>query len=293
MSIRICDVCGKPIPDDANFCTSCGAQQQETIRLTKIPETIEQLQEFCAAHHMPLEKMRFFIGKDYRGARAFGIYRDENGECVVYKNKSDGSRAVRYRGPDEKHAVRELYEKLKSEIELRRGTSSRSASESESPRDGEAEASDGPVKWWEALLGGIFLFWKPIVIVLAAVVLIRVAAHNPSRGYYRYEGNTYYYQSGWYLYDALGSDWAYSSYVPEELEQNYESFYDGKDYDDTDVGRFGVTDFAGSGHYESDWEQFWSSDSDSGSIFDDFDWDSGDDDWDSWDSFDTDWDSDW
>ena len=39
---------------------------------------------------------------------------------MVYKNKADGSRAVRYSGPDEAYAVRELYLKLKSEVDLRR-----------------------------------------------------------------------------------------------------------------------------------------------------------------------------
>ena len=50
----------------------------------------------------------------------FGIYRDEDGEFVVYKNKSDGSRAVRYKGLDEAFAVNELYEKLRSEVSERR-----------------------------------------------------------------------------------------------------------------------------------------------------------------------------
>ena len=96
MSIHICGACGKPIPDDASFCPHCGAEQLEDIRLTKIPETIEQLRAFCAAHQMPLEKMRFFIGENYTGARAFGIYKDKNGNCVVYKNKAAQS-AIRVR----------------------------------------------------------------------------------------------------------------------------------------------------------------------------------------------------
>ena len=45
--------------------------------------------------------MRFFIGEDFREARAFGIYKAGENRFVVYKNKSDGSRAVRYDGPDE------------------------------------------------------------------------------------------------------------------------------------------------------------------------------------------------
>ena len=57
----------------------------------------------------------FFIGIDYRQPRAFGIYQAGN-EFIVYKNKADGTRAVRYQGTDEAYAVNELYLKLKDEI---------------------------------------------------------------------------------------------------------------------------------------------------------------------------------
>ena len=69
---------------------------------------------------MPLEKMRFFIGEDYKGARAFGIFQDGNGDFVVYKNKDNGQRAVRYQGKDEAYAVNEIYQKLKAEVLDRR-----------------------------------------------------------------------------------------------------------------------------------------------------------------------------
>ena len=55
---------------------------------------------------------RFFIGKDIKEPRAFGIYENSNGEFVVYKNKEDGSRAIRYTGTDEAYAVNELYYRL-------------------------------------------------------------------------------------------------------------------------------------------------------------------------------------
>ena len=79
------------------------------------PKTIEELKAFCAEKGMPLEQMRFYIGEDFPEPRAFGIFQDENGEFVVYKNKADGTRSVRYHGTDEAYAVNELYEKLKSE----------------------------------------------------------------------------------------------------------------------------------------------------------------------------------
>ncbi len=77
-------------------------------------KTIEDLCGWYNAHNLPpYETTRFFIGVDYKKPRAFGIYRDGN-EFVVYKNKDNGERAVRYKGPDEAYAVNEIYLKLKS-----------------------------------------------------------------------------------------------------------------------------------------------------------------------------------
>ena len=86
--------------------------------MANIPKTIQELQEFCDSKGMPLEKMRFFIGKDFREPCAFGIYKDGSW-YVVYKNKDNGSRAVRYHGPDEAYAVKEIYLKLLDECHNR------------------------------------------------------------------------------------------------------------------------------------------------------------------------------
>ncbi len=131
-----CEYCGCTVRSDERNCPGCGAEnphydpeesagqiplyQREDDPYTPgtTPRTIAQLRDFCEQKGMPLEKMRFFIGEDYRQPRAFGIYRDGN-NFVVYKNKGDGSRAVRYRGPDESYAVRELYDKLLDECHSR------------------------------------------------------------------------------------------------------------------------------------------------------------------------------
>lgn len=55
---------------------------------------------------------------DFRQPKAFGIYKDSDGNFVVYKNKGDGTRAERYRGKDEAYAVNEIYQKLRSEIQI-------------------------------------------------------------------------------------------------------------------------------------------------------------------------------
>ena len=82
-----------------------------------IPKTIDELKDYCERNGFTSSKTRFFVGFNYEGPKAFGIYKDEEtGEFVVYKNKDDGSRAVRYRGTDEEFAVVELYDRLQEEI---------------------------------------------------------------------------------------------------------------------------------------------------------------------------------
>ena len=118
-----CASCGAFLSSQEKNCPDCGASNPHYRPEDALspggdgekPRTIAQLQAYCAARGMPLERMRFFIGVDYREPRAFGIYQDGN-NFVVYKNKADGSRAVRYRGTDEAYAVNEIYLKLKSEI---------------------------------------------------------------------------------------------------------------------------------------------------------------------------------
>ena len=43
-------------------------------------------------------------------------YKDNSGNFVVYKNKANGQRAIRYKGNDESYAVNEIYLKLKETI---------------------------------------------------------------------------------------------------------------------------------------------------------------------------------
>ena len=57
----------------------------------KKPKTIDELRWFCDDHNIPAREMRFFIGEDFKEPKAFGIYRDDDGDFVVYKNKADGS----------------------------------------------------------------------------------------------------------------------------------------------------------------------------------------------------------
>ena len=118
-----CPFCGAVVRSDEKTCPQCGGANPQYVsdspRRIFQPKTIAELQEYCAERGMPLQRMRFFIGENYREARAFGIYKAGDNRFVVYKNKADGSRAVRYDGPDEAFAVRELFEKLLSECHNR------------------------------------------------------------------------------------------------------------------------------------------------------------------------------
>ena len=112
-----CEYCESYIEDSDEKCPFCGANNANVKRTAdSTPKTIEQLKEWYAARNLPpYETTRFFIGINYTEPRAFGIY-EENGQFIVYKNKDDGSRAVRYKGTDEAYAVNELFLKLKSEV---------------------------------------------------------------------------------------------------------------------------------------------------------------------------------
>ena len=204
---HFCEKCGALVSDGSRFCESCGApvsqsggaavQAAPEIDGGRVgtPQTIEELLAFCERHKLPLAKMRFFIGLDYPGAKAFGIYRDADGQFVVYKNKADGSRAVRYRGPDEAFAVREIFEKLKSEASVQRANAisrRRSAAAAGGGTYGKAEEASLPR---QKRRPNKFLI---AILALAAAITIgrTVARLRPhyQPGYYSYGGQTYYSQ---------------------------------------------------------------------------------------------------
>ena len=112
-----CSYCGQYFDDSVEKCPNCGAPNDYIHRTSDaVPKTIEELKAYCEQNGLTPERTRFFVGVDYKQPRAFGIYKDDTGEFVVYKNKANGERAVRYRGVDEAYAVNELYERLQDEI---------------------------------------------------------------------------------------------------------------------------------------------------------------------------------
>ncbi|MBR4554151.1 MAG: hypothetical protein IKO27_01010 [Ruminococcus sp.] len=248
------------------------------------PRTIAELLEFCQQYQMPLRQMRFFIGEDYPEARAFGIFQGPDGDFVVYKNKDDGSRAVRYKGPDEAYAVNEIYEKLKAETEKRRnaqGTSGRSASRSNAGYGGavRSAAPARPVNKVKVIV---------ITVILAVIVGVgcRAIIRSPSRGYYRYNDNYYYYDTDdWFFYD--DGTWGYID-EDELLFDDYNDYYVSGSYEEG----YGIDDFSKTTYY-SDYYDRHSSDDNYYDDDDDYDWGGGDYDYGGWDAGDTDWNTDW
>lgn len=275
-STNKCQYCGSTISSEDQKCPFCGAPNPNYVANTErtvfLPKTIEELKEYCAERGMPLLRMRFFVGEDYREPKAFGIYRDGD-DFIVYKNKSDGSRAVRYRGPDEAHAVNELFLKLLDECH-KRGIYPDGKTGAGQTRSA-AETGKDPHKFRKnlltALLGFLLYAAAMAAIILAASGIGKCTHRND--GYYQFSENEVYYH--------FGSDWYYTStdndagywYEGDPPVSDYENYSIGTDYDSD----WGISDFRDSSTYES-----LTSDNSSGSS-----------DYDSWDSGSTDWDTDW
>ena len=261
---------------------------------SKKPKTIAELQAFAKQHNLPLKKMRVFIGEDCREPRAFGVFQESENSFVVYKNKADGSRAVRYRGPDEARAVRELYDKMHDMVKQQKAfqTSTGTARPS-----GSTKSRGGILGWFQSLPKIIRI---GIVLLIVFFLCAALFGKAKRRGYYHYNDNYYYQQNGsWYVYQDY--DWV-PSVIDHELSENYGNYYSGSGYNSS----YGIGDFSDSDYYVEPAQNYgsgsggsYSSDNDDGWSWDDndsdWDWDS-DDDWDwgggDWDDI-GDWDSDW
>ena len=309
-----CEYCGAFIDDSEEKCPNCNAVNANFKRyVPTTPKTIEELKGWYAARNLPDESItRFFIGKDIKEPKAFGIYKDgEN--FIVYKNKANGSRAIRYKGTDEAYAVNELYLKLKSEILNQK---SRNISRGNVRRDNKGKKNNifsiilFIIYIINTLITGLwFPNWvlfillalgitalvfferdhKKLIISLGILIALsfglifgNMFLYHRHDGYYSFK-NAYYYVQGRdiYYYDDYG--WSYYD--------SYDNFSDYADYtyiSDEYIESEPYSDFSESFYYDDGWSSS-SSSSDYSSYDNDYDWDSGSD----WDSGGSDWDSDW
>ena len=189
--------------------------------------------------------MHIHIDEDYRGARAYGIYRDGE-RCIVYKNDSKANRNVRYEGTDEAYAVNELYAKIK---EMTGAAKSAAQTRQTAPvRSVKATGGRRRKRNVNGAIKAIVTIYIIIIVLSTVGSFFRMVAHNLYRG--TYGGGSYYndyYDSDYYDY----GDYDYG---------DYDYSYDDDDYD-----------------WGSSWDYDWDDDWD-----DDWDWDSDwgwDDDW--------------
>ena len=313
-----CPYCQGIVMSNERCCPNCGASNldfvEDTERTILSPKTIEELKEYCAERGMPLYRMRFFIGEDFKEPKAFGIYKKDNGTVVVYKNKADGSRAVRYEGPDEEKGVTEIYLKLLDECH-RRGIYPETPDGKPPKNYQEEEKKEKVSKFeiamaWAKIIIGFLIFkvsissgailltaifcavlfyfgWKTIkngtenkkqfwicVAVMCVILLIPIGL-----SYKQYKHPTGYYQTDSGTYYHLNDAWFYLN--------DYGRWTSVSEQD------FGRTEYVGT-TWDSDWgsTEYDFKDSECYKNYVESQ-NSSHSDYDSWDAGDTDWDSDW
>lgn len=294
-------------------------------------KSVADIQKVADDHNMDLQKMRFFLNENTSEPKAFGIYQQENGDWIVYKNKADGSRTVRYQGPSEEHAAKILFDKLESEIKTRqkdrdwwdhenrlvkdpdyaRFYNEEIEHRNQNQDEGSSGSSpDNPKKKRrQTVLFGVTIALISVFFGVLSYSLSRLGRSpwetEPREGYYTRDDSTYYYyDDDWYYWDSYGwvlyystLDWEdYDYYTESEYLNGYESSEKATETF-ADYAQEHFADYSEDNYDSYDWGESDNDyyDSDWSSDWDS-DWDSSDDydyDFSDWDSGDTDWDSDW
>lgn len=299
-----CEYCGSLIPDDAPKCPNCGATNENMHRsVDHTPKTIAELEQWYKDRNLPpYDVTRFFIGINYEEPKAFGIYQDGE-RFIVYKNKSDGERAIRYQGTDEDYAVNEIYLKLKSEILAQKAHNTKNQPDykhMDLPKGNpwtpppKAPKKKTPSK----RSSGVGSIIKKIIfgaVIAFVLVCIGFAIFGKDKAtYYSYNNIPYmYYGGAYYIWDEEEDFYQKISRdeVPESLLDDRKAYQINRDSDD--VYYYDAPDSEYTWHGgASNWNNnYFDSDDDH-----DYDWDDGGNDsgnggWDS--DYGNDWDSDW
>lgn len=258
-----CDYCGNVFQDTMPTCPHCGGTNARVTRTAKDqPLTIEELQQWYKSKGLPpYETTRFFIGQNVQYARAFGIYRNGR-NVVVYKNKADGTRAVRYEGEDEAYAVNELFQRLKQEILQQKA---HSGSSGNNGGNGGGRRG-GQLKSLLTLFAILFGCQLAVGGIFGAFLFIN-SDNIYEPGYYRNLGHYYYYDEDnnrWFgatideNYDSFQERciWSALDFKPNEISYNrlnkkkkLKSIYVSKEYDPS-LEYAGIEDFKKSLDYQ-------------------------------------------
>ena len=254
-----CDWCGSWINDFDQVCPNCGGVNNNYNRHANgVPQTIEELKAWAKEMNLPLEEMRTFIGEDYKGAKAFGIYKDQT---------------------DEAYAVNELYQKMKERVAVQKAHQQPKAAKPASSASVAAQQRQSEKNLSKALFPICLI--TIVAVIILSVVFALIGESGPDTGYYTYGGRSYYYYGDWYEWE--NDSWQYAPYE-SWMDSDYESYYDSYSYDSGSD----YEDFADSSYYTP-----YDDSGDDDDSWDDDSWDSGWDSGDSWDSGYDDWGSDW
>ena len=241
-----CEFCGSFILDTESSCPQCGAVNENHKRYVNgTPKSINQLQHWYRLRRLPPEEVtRFFIGKNVTEPKAFGIY-EEDGNFIVYKNKSDGSRAIRYEGTDEAYAVNEIYMRLKEEILNQKNLNIEKRRIENNPSKvvyvpSEPTPRRRPSRKIPALaIFFLIIFFLPTFFVTLFTSFDLMAFLDREHGYYVTDDNQVFYADGikyngvyeWWFYDMEEDQWElYATYNREKhkpecfTKDNYECF---------------------------------------------------------------------
>ena len=247
-----CDYCSNQYEDTVKNCPSCGAPNNFVRVANGEPQTIEELKKWYVDHKLPPENVtRYFIGKDIKEPKAFGIYFDGT-DYIVYKNKLDGTRAIRYQGGDEKYAVNELYQRLKVDIVNQKSNQRFQSAAPQPNRNASNNNYGGYVPPQRNRKPDNNNTWKIILVILVIVLAVNILRGMfGAIAYDTYHGSGYssgYSQS--YDYDSSYSDNSSSS--SWDWGSNDDSDW-GSDWDSDSSWDWGDSWDSGSSDWGSDW----------------------------------------
>ena len=199
-----CTFCDNLMRETDLNCPFCGTPHDPAGgSAPNAPQTMYELRKFADAVGISLERLHFHLGEDYKGRCAFGMYRDEKtGNFVVYKNKDNGKRAIRYEGPDEAYAVNELYQKLKERISMYR--SNPMNRQTDLYKDPKTDLLDMGSTKTGNIIGIIIVIIVTVCMILFYMLSYSIGIVPDSGG----SGSSYRYESD---YDN-DSDYSYSDY---------------------------------------------------------------------------------